>query len=157
PLFVVGVAFVAMGLALPAWVWLSARTATVKRQLLRDHVVEGEPVEATIEITRGRWGLPGAELRDELAGAPVTLSLPLSMIRGGHGARVRVVTRFSRRGLRRLEPPCLAVHDPLGLASWNCRGMGPGQEVLVLPYTEPVHWGHRRRARRAESAGGPSP
>ncbi len=157
PLFVVGAAFVVMGVVLPAWVWLSARNATVRRQLLRDHVIEGEPVEATIEITRGRWGLPGAELRDQLAGAPVTLSLPLSIIRGEHSARVRVVTRFSRRGLRQLEPPCLTVHDPLGLSSWNCRGVGPRQEVLVLPYTEPVRWRNRRRSQRSDSARGSAP
>ncbi len=154
PLFVVGVAFVAIGLGLPAWVWLSARSATVTRALDRDHVVEGEPVEATVEITRGRWGLPGAELRDELAQSPVTLSLPLSAIRGDRRARVRVVTRFARRGLRQLEPPAVAVHDPLGLASWTCRGAGSRQELLVLPATEPVRWGPRRRSQRSDSAGG---
>jgi uncharacterized protein (DUF58 family) len=157
PLFVVGAAFVAMGVVLPTWVWLSARRASVQRQLLRDHVIEGEPAEATIEITRGRWGLPGAELHDQLAGAPVTLSLPLSMIRGEQSARVRVVTRFARRGLRQLDPPCLTVHDPLGLASLNCRGVGPRQELLVLPYTEPVRWRNRRRAQRSDSAGGSAP
>lgn len=154
PLFVVGVGFIAIGLGAPAWVWLSSRNATVRRELQRDRVVEGERFETTIEVSRGALGLPGAELHDPLAHAPVTLSAPLSLVRGSRTAGVRVVTRFTRRGLRALEPPSLLVRDPLDLAVVERRGSGPKQELLVLPYTEPVRWGPRRRARRHESFGG---
>ncbi len=156
PLFVVGFAFAAIGAGAPAWVWLSARNATVVRELQRDRVVEGEPLETTIEVRRGALGLPGAELHDPLTHAPVTLSLPLSLIRGSRSAGVRVVTRFARRGLRTLDPPSLVVRDPLDLARVERRSAAPKQELLVLPYTEPVRWAVRRRARRSESAGGHS-
>lgn len=154
PLFVAGVAFFAIGAGAPAWVWLSARKATLRRSLAADRVVEGEPFESTIEISRGPLGLPGVELHDPLAHAPVLLSTPLSLIRGGRRASVRVVTRFTRRGLRTLEPPSLLVRDPLDLANVRRRGAGPRQELLVLPYTEPVRWRTRRRARRSERSGG---
>ncbi len=156
PLFVVGVAFAAIGAGAPAWVWLSARNATVTRRLDRDRVIEGEPFETTIQIHRGSFGLPGAELHDPLTHAPVTLSLPLSLIRGSRSAGVRVVTRFSRRGLRTLDPPSLVVRDPLDLARVERRSTGRPQELMVLPYTEPVRWSTRRRARRSESSGGHS-
>ena len=107
PLFVPGVAFTLLG-ALDAAVGVRpARAARpCERRLLEDRVVEGEPVEAMIEVRRGPLGLPGGEVLDPLAGTPVSLSRPLSLIAGGSKADVRVVARFARRGLRRLEPPC---------------------------------------------------
>ncbi len=129
-----------LGVASPAWVWLSARPTSLERQLHGDRVVEGEPFEATIEVRRGFVGLPGAELHDPLANASVSLGAPLSLIRGGRQAHVRIVTRFARRGLRRLEPPSLIVHDPLELATLERPGRGPHQDLLVLPYTEPIRW-----------------
>jgi uncharacterized protein (DUF58 family) len=140
PLLVPGVAFAVLGVAAPAWVWLSVRHITLERRLHGDRVVEGEPFEATIDIQRGAIGLPGAELHDPLANASVQLGTPLSLIRGGREAHVRIVTRFSRRGLRRLPAPTLVVHDPLELASLERQGGGPAQDLLVLPYTEPVRW-----------------
>jgi uncharacterized protein (DUF58 family) len=140
PLFVPGFAFLALGVASPVWVWLSTRPTTVERRLHGDRVVEGDPFEATIEVRRGPLGLPGAELHDPLAHASIELGVPLSLVRGGRRATVRIVTRFSRRGLRYLPPPSLVVHDPLELARLERPGAGPGQELLVLPHTEPVRW-----------------
>jgi uncharacterized protein (DUF58 family) len=157
PLFVVGVAFAAVGAGAPAWVWLSARGASVRRELHSDRVVEGEQLETTIEVGRGRLGLPGAQVHDPLAHAPVTLSLPLSMMRGGRTAAVRLVTRFPRRGLRQLDPPTLLIRDPLDLATVVRQGSGPRQELLVLPFTEPVRWSVRERARRSDRSGRLSP
>jgi uncharacterized protein (DUF58 family) len=157
PLFVVGIGFIAIGLGAPAWVWLSARNTTVARELHRDRVVEGEQFETTIAVRRGALGLPGAELHDPLSNAPVRLSSALSLTGGARAARVRVLTRFSQRGLRTLEPPTLVVRDPLDLACVRCRGAGPRQELLVLPYTEPVRWRARDRSLRSERSSGPTP
>lgn len=156
PLFVPGVAFAAIGLAAPGWVWLSARPTSVERRLHADRVVEGEPLEATIEVRRGPLGLPGAELCDPLAQANVELGVPLSLLRGGRVAHIRIVTRFSRRGLRQLEPPSLLVHDPLALASVKRPGTGPAQELLVLPFTEPVRWSLRDGAPQRFDGRGPT-
>ena len=82
PLFVPGLALTFMGLATPAWISFAARGARVERQLHSDRVVEDEPLEATIEVTRGAWGLPGGELQDPLAGAPVSLRGWLSPLIG---------------------------------------------------------------------------
>jgi uncharacterized protein (DUF58 family) len=152
PLFVAGFAFLLIGLLTPAWVWASARSARVTRRLMAERVVEGEPVEAMIEVRRGRLGLPGGEVIDPLAGTAVSLSRPLSLIAGGAKAEVRVVARFARRGLRRLEPPVLVVSDMLGLASSRRAGAGATAELLVLPRTEPVRWSARERAHRADGA-----
>ena len=133
PLFVPGVAFTLLGVLTPLWVWGSARSATVQRRLLADRVVEGEPVEATIEVRRGPLGLPGGEVLDPLAGTPVSLSRPLSLIAGGSKADVRVVARFARRGLRRLEPPSLVVRDMLDLASTSRPGTGCARSCSCCP------------------------
>jgi uncharacterized protein (DUF58 family) len=140
PLFVPGVAFAVLGLLVPGWVWMSSRPVTVRRRLHAERVVEGEPLEATVEVTRGVLGLPGAVLSDPLAGRPIGLTLPPSLIQGTRSASVRIVTRFARRGLHRLEEPELLVRDPLDLATVTRGGGGPGQELLVLPRTEPVRW-----------------
>jgi uncharacterized protein (DUF58 family) len=154
PLFVPGVAFLVIGLGTPAWVWLSARPAVLSRRLQVDRVVEGEPLEAMIEVRRGLLGLPGAELHDPLATGPVVLKVPLSLIQGTRVVDVRIVTRFGRRGLRRLEPPALIVHDPLELMSVAKHGAGAPQELLVLPYTERVRWGPSGRGRSPQRTEG---
>jgi uncharacterized protein (DUF58 family) len=156
PLFVPGLAFFVIGIVAPAWVWCSARPASVRRRLGVERVVEGEPLEAMIEVRRGFLGLPGAELRDPLAPGPVVLKVPMSLIQGDRVADVRIVTRFLRRGLQRLEPPALVVRDPLALATLAKGAQGPRQEVLVLPYTEPVRWRTRESGRRSQRTEGRS-
>jgi uncharacterized protein (DUF58 family) len=157
PLFVPGVAFALIGIGVPAWVWLSADGASVTRRLPVERAVEGEPVEAMIEVTRGPLGLPGGEVLDPLAGMPVEVGRPLSLVTGGSHAEVRIVARFPRRGLRRLEPPSIAVSDMLGLAMRVRPGDQSSQELLVLPRTEPVRWSSRERGRRVEGGdGGPA-
>lgn len=156
PLFVPGVAFAVIGLGAPLWVRLSAGPAGATRRLQDERVIEGEPLEAMVEVHRGMLGPPGAELREPLAPGTVSLSVPLSLLRGSRVAHVRIVARFSRRGLRRLEPPTLIVRDPLGLASTSKAGTGPPQEVLVLPRTERVRWRGRHAGRAPQHSAGSS-
>ena len=73
---------------------LAARSARIERQLDSDRVVEDEPIEATIEVRRGHWGLPGAAVVDPLAGEPVPIHAPMSLISGGRSASVRIVACF---------------------------------------------------------------
>jgi uncharacterized protein (DUF58 family) len=136
PLFVVAVAFVLIGLLAPAWVWLSARGASVKRRIEHDRVVEGDPLEAWLELRGGYFGLPGGGVTDPLLAEP--LRLP-----GGREATIRMLARFERRGRRRLPPPVLLVRDPLELAECACLSESPTQDVLVLPRTESVRWSGR--------------
>lgn len=154
PLFVVGGALVLLGVLSTAWVSLGARGVSLERRLEQERVVEEEPLETVVSVRRGALGVPGAELDDPLAAAPVDLSGPLSLMRGARSARVRIVTRYSRRGLHRVRPPELVVRDPLGLRVRRVAASGPPLDLLVLPRTEPVRWGLGRGAARAGRAGG---
>ncbi len=140
PLFVPGIALLVLGVVAPAWVHLAARAAGIERQLDSDRVVEDEPIEATIEVSRGHWGLPGAAVLDPLAGKPVLLYAPMSLLSGSQSASVRIVARFARRGIRRIDPPTLVVSDALELARVVRVSPSPPQELLVLPRTERVRW-----------------
>ncbi len=154
PLFVAGVAFAAIGLAAPAWVWASAHGAAASRSLQTERVIEHEPLEATIRVRRGRLGLPGAEVHDVLARTPISLSGPLAPLFGGRSANVRIVTSFPRRGSHTLAPPSLIVRDPLDLAHVVRVDPAPAQRLLVLPRTERVRWLRGDRGRRSEQPDG---
>ncbi|MGO9904518.1 MAG: DUF58 domain-containing protein [Solirubrobacteraceae bacterium] len=140
PVFVPGIALLVLGVVAPAWVQLAARAAGIERQLDSDRVLEDEPIEATIEVSRGHWGLPGAAVLDPLAGKPVLLYAPMSLLSGSQSASVRIVARFPRRGIRRIDPPTLVVSDALELARVVRVSSSPPQELLVLPRTERVRW-----------------
>lgn len=150
PLFVPAVGLFALGVATPAWVWAAARGARTERQLTAERVIEDEPLEATIEVRRGRLGLPGAEVTDPFTGSRFELSSELAPLRGDRRASVRVVTHFSRRGLHRLPPPSLTVCDPLELTRARTAGGGTTQSLLVLPRTEPVRWLRPGQGRRLQ-------
>jgi uncharacterized protein (DUF58 family) len=154
PLFVPGVAITLLGIVAPVWVGVAARSAKIERTLDSDRVVEDEPVEATIEVSRGPWGLPGATVSDPLAGELISIRRPMSLISGGTTASVRIVASFPRRGVRRVEPPTLIVSDALELARVECLSTSPAQELLVLPRTERVKWvpGAGEKWRRASGA-----
>jgi uncharacterized protein (DUF58 family) len=154
PLFVPGIALLALGIAAPIWVQLAARGARIDRRLDSERAVEDEPIEATIEVSRGRWGLPGAAVLDPLAGKPVPIHRPMSLLSGGRTASVRIVACFPRRGVRHLEPPALIVADALELARTVRVSPSPPQELLVLPRTERVRWapGAGEKWRRAAGA-----
>ena len=154
PLFVAGVAFAAIGLAAPAWVWASAHGAVASRSLQAERVIEDEPLEATIQVRRGLLGLPGAEVHDVLAGRPISLSGPLALLVGARSANVRIVASFPRRGLHTLAPPSLVVHDPLDLARVVRVDPAPAQRLLVLPRTERVRWLRGDRGRSSQQPDG---
>lgn len=140
PLFVPALALVIVGSIAPAWVLASAHGAHTVRELQADRVVEGEALTATIVVRRGPLGLPGAEVVDPFTGTQLDISGPLSPMTGEREARVRVVSRFQRRGLYTLAPPRLQVSDPLELAQARSSTDGTAQTLLVLPRTEPVRW-----------------
>ena len=154
PLFVPATALILLGIAVPAWVWLSIRGATVERRLQAHRVLEGEPLEATVEIRRGGLGLPGAEVLDPLTPYPVRMATPLSLIRGGRTAQIRIVASFARRGLRRVAGPMLIVGDALELARFVVTGSPAADEVLVLPRLEPVLWTEPGRGLHTTASGG---
>jgi uncharacterized protein (DUF58 family) len=148
PLFVPAVALVALGALTPAWVWITARGAVARRHLTAERVIEDEPLEATIEVRRGPFGLPGAEIVDPFTGSRFELAGALAAIRGDREATVRVVARFARRGLHELPAPSLTVRDPLELAVAHTGSSAVAQQLLVLPRTEPVRWLRTGQARR---------
>jgi uncharacterized protein (DUF58 family) len=153
PLLVAGLAFMALGTTVPVWVALSARASRLERRLSADRVLEGEPLEATLTISCGRLGLPGAAVIDPLSAHPVSLEGTLSLIGGSRSAQVRMVTRFPRRGLLHLDPPRLVIADALELATTIRPGSSPAEDLLVLPRTEKVKWASRDGIARGERHG----
>jgi uncharacterized protein (DUF58 family) len=156
PLLVVGVAFAALGVVLPAWIGIAARRARLTRRLSCDRVVEDEPLEATIEVGHGILGLPGGEVHDPLVGSPVSVRETLPLLAGGGAVCVQVVARFPRRGLKHLDPPSLTLRDTLGLSSILRAGTGPAQQLLVLPRVDRVNWVAGDPAERLDPSGGPA-
>ena len=154
PLFVPGIGIVVLAVAAPVWVHLAVSSAQIERHLESERVIEDEPIEATIEVSRGNWGLPGAAVLDPLAGKPIPVHAPLSLISGGRHASVRIIACFPRRGIRHVEPPTLIVADALELARVLKLSDSPAQELLVLPRTERVKWaaGAGEKWRRAAGA-----
>ncbi len=132
PLFVPAAGFILLGTGVPLWVWACARAAGIRRELVSERVLEGEPFEMVVEVRRPRMGPPSAELLDPMAGEPVPL--------GRRVDRVSIVGRAQGRGLHRLPPPTLVLRDGLGLAEIRRAGEDGACELLVLPRTERVRW-----------------
>ena len=147
PLFVAGIGFVLIGIVGPAWVLVCARGARARRRLSTQRVIEDEPLEAAIEVRRGRLGLPGATIADAIARAPVPVGDAVGLMSGQSRVELRVVARIRRRGRHRFAPPSLRLSDPLGLIRITRPGDGEPDEVLVLPRTEPVRWADREHRR----------
>lgn len=143
PLFVPGAALIVLGAGVPAWIWMTARGGRVQRRLQVATAIEGEPVDATIEITRGALGLPGAEVLDPFTGSWLGVAGALGPVSSGRRAHIHVVAHFERRGRKQLAPPSLRVKDPLALVIVTKAGNSPTHELLVLPRTEPVRWSDR--------------
>ncbi len=157
PLFVPGVALAALGAGAPVWVWMCARGADAQRLLSAERVVEGEPLQASIEVRRGRLGLGGwgqFEVIDPFSDAQLDLAASLSPLRGERRASVDVVARFSHRGMQTLAPPSLVVSDPLELARVRADSDAPAQKLLVLPRTEAVRWLTSEGGRRFDQPDG---
>src|SRR5579875_916390 len=140
PLLVPGLGFMVLGALAAVWTVLAAVGARVSRSLSAERIEEGEPIEALITVRRGLLGPARAEVLDPLAGNPISLAAPPSLMRGERESRIRLQVCFEQRGRRRLEPPVLRVSGPLGLGALARRGRGAAEELLVLPRTEPVRW-----------------
>ena len=82
------------------------------RTIDADHVLEGEPVTATLEIRSGPLGLPGAVIDDPLLSRPLHVSA-----RASDPRRLTATARFERRGRHALPPPRITLTDLLGLAT----------------------------------------
>ena len=149
PLFVAGIGFMLIGIVGPGWVLLCARGARVRRRLSTQRVIEDEPLEAAIEVRRGRLGLPGAAIWDPIArgAGGIGVGDAVALISGEPRVELRVVARIRRRGRHRFAPPSLRLSDPLGLVRVTRPGDGEPDELLVLPRTEPVRWADREHRR----------
>lgn len=134
-LFVPALALILLPAVSAAWIWTSGQGARLQRVLEAERVVEEQPVEARIQIS-GRFGLPGAEVHDQLAGGPITVSSNGPVRR----VELRIVCRFSSRGRKVFAPPTLRLADQLGLAEVTRRALGAPDELLVLPRTERISW-----------------
>ena len=131
PLYVTGSALLLLAAAAAGWIGLGGRGARVTRTLSRPSVVEGEPLEARLEVRAGRLPLPPGWIDEPLLDAPVRLPA------GRRRASVRVEVSFERRGRRQLAPPALVLRDPFGLAERVVPG-ARGDELLVLPRVYPL-------------------
>jgi uncharacterized protein (DUF58 family) len=132
PLYVPGVAFVLIGIVAPVWTRLAAHGATVERRLTIRRIEEDQPFEFELRVRFGRMPALAGAVLEPLVAEPIAL---------GPGRRTgprRRSASFSRRGLRRLEPPALLIRDPFDLSRRVCSGRGPVHELLVLPRTEPI-------------------
>lgn len=139
-LFIPAIALVLIGALVPPWVWLASLTTSVSRSVEAEKILEDQAVEARIEVRGGPFGVPGGEVLDPLAGGAVALGSIMFSPRRRKAADVRVVVRFARRGRRTLDPPALALRDPLGLAEVVRRGRGDAQTLLVLPRLDRARW-----------------
>ena len=131
PLYVPGVAFLALAAVAWGWVALAVRGLSVERELGARRVVEDEAVDVRVAVRLGRVGLPGGVLRDELLSDEVALAV------GRRARRLRIRASFARRGRRALAPTQVVVRDPLGLVTRTVRG-AEDEELLVLPRVEPI-------------------
>lgn len=140
PLLVPGIAFTAIGVLTPAFVWLTARGTDVRRLPGQPEAVEGIRFFSIVEVRSGPLGLRGTELRDPLGGRPFPVALAPAP--NGRVAQIEIELSFARRGRKQIPPPELHIRDPLGLAPL-VRMRSETQEILILPRTEPVNWRSR--------------
>ena len=98
------VGLLVLGVGTPTWVWLAAKGAAAQRQLPAERVIEDEPVDATIEVRRGRLGLPGAEVVDPFTGSRFELSGELSPVQGR--------SHHQREGAARGSPAAVCTACP---------------------------------------------
>jgi uncharacterized protein (DUF58 family) len=130
PLLVAGCALVLLVGTCLVWVVLAARGLEITRTVDERRIVEDEPLGVSIRVRSGvAW--PGGSVADSLLPEPA----PLPELE--RSARVRIVVRFHRRGMRELPPPAAVIADPLGLALRRVTAAEPAH-VLVLPRTFPV-------------------
>jgi hypothetical protein len=140
PLFALGCALLCLAVLVLFWVRLGVRWVTVRRRLVEQRVVEGELMEAVIEVKGRQALLFGVKVDDPFTGGAISVR-GQGWMPGHGGARARqVVATAGRRGRHRFEPPIITLDDPLGLAVAYGRLSGEVDEVLILPRIEAVEW-----------------
>lgn len=130
-LYVPGLALSGVAAGAAIWVLLAARGAAVRRVPGPATIEEEQPYPLMLHTEPGVLPAPGGELEEPLLGRPIPATDPKCR-------RVRVNVRFSRRGMRELEPARLVIRDPLSLLVRE-RFSEPNS-VLVLPRLEPVEF-----------------
>ncbi len=140
PAFVCGLLLLSAGFIAAIWARVGVKGLNAQRRLVTRRVVEGELMEAVIEL-RGRHGrLMGAQVADEFSGALLSVGdRGWVVCRDGH-RELRVVTAAPRRGMHTFEPPLAMLRDPFGLARAYARPTGAADQLVVLPRTEEVNW-----------------
>jgi uncharacterized protein (DUF58 family) len=134
PLYVPGIAFLLIGIFAPAWTWLAARGASVRRELNVRRIAEDERFEFELIVRSGHMPAVLGSVLEPLVAEPILL---------GPGLRVgtlRVMASFARRGLLRIEPPSLLIRDPFDICRRVRHGTGEVHELLVLPRIEPIRF-----------------
>jgi uncharacterized protein (DUF58 family) len=129
-LYVPGVALAALVAALRIWVVLASRSVRAEGQRGPWSIVEDETYPLVVRIRSGRLPLPVGRIVHPLATRPWPVPKRL-------GEAVNLELRALRRGRRRIEAPTVLLSDPIGLHTARV-SVGRGQEVLVLPRTEPL-------------------
>jgi uncharacterized protein (DUF58 family) len=130
PLYVPGIAFLALSAAAAVLVLGGGRGVTVTRTVSVRRAVEDEPVLVDV-VVRSPRPLPTGVVADDLLPEPA----PLAAGRRVSGVRLRV--RFARRGRKRLAPTRVAVRDPFALLTRVVTGAHE-DEILILPRVERV-------------------
>ncbi|HWT94668.1 MAG TPA: hypothetical protein VN238_16855, partial [Solirubrobacteraceae bacterium] len=69
PLYVPGVAFLALAIGAVAWVRIAARGVVVTRVLGGRRVAEDEPLDAILSVRTGKLGIPGGVVLDPMLAA----------------------------------------------------------------------------------------
>jgi uncharacterized protein (DUF58 family) len=131
PLYVPGVAFLALSAGAAVWVSAGARGITIGRTVGASRVEEEQRVRVDLVVAIGGIPPPACRVEDKLL--PTAAAIPL--LEREH--RIAIDVRFARRGRKVLAPPRVVVRDPLGLATRVVAGPSP-VDVLVLPRIEPV-------------------
>jgi uncharacterized protein (DUF58 family) len=138
--FAFGCALLCLALLVLIWVNLGVRWIRVQRRMVERRVVEGELMEAVIEV-KGRHALIfGVKIADPFTGAPLAIRGQGWMPTGNGTRKRQVVSTAGRRGRHSFEPPVVMLDDPLRLASAYGRVHGVADEVLILPRIEAVAW-----------------
>lgn len=136
PLYVPGVALLALALAARVGVGLAARFGAVSLSLEVSSIEEGHP--ATVAVRAGGW--PFALSRGELEPLPGARRRAVSVRETAHELSLRA----ARRGQHAIGPAVVRFGDPFGICRREVRS--PAARLLVLPRVERIRREHLDRA-----------
>jgi uncharacterized protein (DUF58 family) len=115
-----------------AWVELATRGGRLERERGPRRLDERDSYPLSLGLRGTAVPPPGGELRDPLLERPVVVGPTW-------GRSLSKSVWFDGPGRRRLDPARIVVRDPLGL--WERElASDRGEEVVVLPRVDPIHW-----------------